>query len=199
MQAKLPDVNAAIVRHRSLAAEGYKTGNPELTIISIANINALLPSFNKEDGGKNFKVMVDTEKYNLAKAKTVHIECNFCKEANLLNMVKHFELRMDWVEQILAKKKSKKMWLCLKCDKPNIFSTDDITIFEKGEPYFYKVMPAPPKRQGGIRGRMTFLRDFEIWYSIAMPEIESQIGIYRSEYMSEHPELIELGQEEVTA
>lgn len=194
VQAKLPDVNAAIVRHRSLAAEGYKTGNPELTIISIANINALLPSL---EGGKSYKVEVDTEKYNMLRAETKHIECHFCKEQNLLNSVTQFDMEMAWLEQILAKRRTKRMWICNKCEKANVFSTDDITVTRKGNPYFFKVMPSPPTRQSGIRGRNTFDRDFEKWYSIAMPEIESQIGIYRSEYASQNPELVEMGAEEI--
>jgi hypothetical protein len=40
----------------------------------------------------------------------------------------------------------------------------------------------------GIRGRMTFDKDFQTWFSIAFPEIESQIGIYRAEYASQNEE-----------
>lgn len=150
-----------------------------MTMIAIANINALLPSI---EGGKSYKVEINTEKYNMLKAETVEIECHFCKEQNKLNEVKQFDLELDWLEKILAKSKTRRMWHCNKCKKSNIFSTDDITITKKGEPFFFGVMPEPPSRQAGIRSRMTFMQEFEKWYSIAMPEIESQIGLYRSEY-----------------
>ena len=182
MQAKLPDVNAAIVRHRSLALEGFKSNNAELSIVSVESINALLPAI---EGGKNYKVEVDTEKYNLLKGETKEIQCNKCKTENLLNTVKMYTLNLDWLEEIFAKKKNQRMWICGNCKKSNVYSQQDITVTKNGEPYFYKVMPAPPGRQNGIRGRMTFDLEFQRWFSIAMPEIESQIGIYRSEYMSQ--------------
>jgi hypothetical protein len=44
---------------------------------------------------------------------------------------------------------------------------------------------------------MTYDNEFEQWFSIAMPEIESQIGIYRSEYAKQEGELIEIQEEAV--
>ena len=193
MQSKLPDVNQAIVRHRSLALEGFKSNNAELAIVSIESINALLPS---PTGEPTYKVTVDTEKYNELKRETREIQCKQCKTENMLNSTKKYDLELDWIEQILSKSKTRKMWVCNNCKKSNIYNPDDITVTKNGEPYFYKVMPSPPQRQSGIRGRMTFDMEFQKWFSIAMPEIESQIGIYRSEYMSQNnDELQELATE----
>lgn len=189
MQAKLPDVNAAIVRHRSLALEGFKSNDPELSIISIESINALLPAL---EGTKSYKVEVDTEKYNLLKAETKEIHCRECNTENLLKSIEQYDLQLDWFEQILSTVQIQRMWICGNCKKPNIFNLDDITVTKNGEPYFYKVMPTPPKRQAGIKGRMTFDNDFQKWFSIAMPEIESQIGIYRAEYMSQQEDQKEI-------
>ena len=183
MQAKLPDVNSAIVRHRSLALEGFKSNDPELAIVSIESINALLPA--PLDGSKSYKVEVDTEKYNLLKAETKEIHCNNCGTENLLKSIHQYDLELDWYEQILSTVQIQRMWICGSCKKQNVFNVDDITVTKNGEPYFYKVMPAPPKRHAGIKGRMTFDSQFQQWFSIAMPEIESQIGIYRSEYSAQ--------------
>lgn len=192
VQAKLPDVNAALVKWRMSADDSYKNGDPERAIIAIANMNALLPSFPKQEGGKSYKVEVSTERYNELRLEKRTIECKQCNEQNLLNYVKQYEVRVDWAEEILSNKKTKRMWVCIKCEKGNRFSLDDVTVESVGEPYYFKVMPAPPIRQGGIRGRMTFLRDFEKWYSIAMQEMESQIGIYRTEYAQQGGELVEM-------
>lgn len=150
-----------------------------MTMIAIANINALLPSI---EGGKSYKVEINTEKYNELKSETKNIQCTRCKAENLLNSIKQYNLELDWLEQILAKNKTKRMWVCNECKKSNIFNNDDITVIKKGEPYYFGIMPAPPQRQSGIRGRMTFYQEFEKWYSIAMPEIEAMIGLYRLEY-----------------
>lgn len=170
------------MKHRQKAIEGFEKGDAELAIISIESINALLPAL---EGGKTYKVEVDTEKYRELKSETREIKCKKCKTENPINSVKQYDLELDWLEQILAKNKTQKVWVCNKCHKSNIFNTDDITVTKNGEPYFYKVMPAPPQRQAGIRGRMTFNQEFQKWFSIAISEIESQIGIYRSEYLSQ--------------
>lgn len=182
MQAKLPDLNAAIVRHRSLALEGFKSNDAELAIVSIESINALLPS---PEGATSYKVEVDTEKYNSLRAETKEIHCHNCGTENLLKSIEQYDLDCDWFEQMLSTVPVSRMWLCGNCKKPNVFSLDDVTVTKNGEPYFYKVMPSAPKRQVGIRGRMTFDSEFQKWFSIAMPEIESQIGIYRTEYASQ--------------
>ena len=193
MQAKLPDVNAAIVRHRSLAVDGFIKENAELAITSIANINALLPAI---VDGKSYKVQVSTERYNELRSETREIQCNYCKKENSIKTVKQYNLELDWLEKIVAKRRSQKMWICTECKRANVFSTDNITVKKKGEPYFFQVIPEPPKRQSGIRGRMSFDRDFIRWYSIAMPEIESQIGLYRMEYAQQDgSELKEFGDE----
>lgn len=193
MQAKLPDVNAAIVRHRSLAAEGFNTKNPELAIISISNINALLPAIE----GKTYKVEVSTQKYWEARKETRTIQCRHCKAENPILDVEHYEIDLQGIEKILSKEKSRKMWNCGFCKKANYFSTDDITVTKKGEPYFFKVIPEPPVKQAGIKGRTTFERDFITWFSIAMPEIESQIGLYRMEYAAqEEGDMIEINSED---
>lgn len=53
------------------------------------------------------------------------------------------------------------------------------------------MVPHPPARMNGIRGRMTYDKDFQTWFSIAFPEIESQIGIYRAEYASQNEDSLQ--------
>ena len=189
MQAKLPDVNAAIVRHRTLALEGFKSNSAEQCIVSIESINALLPIL---EDGISYKVEVNTAKYDQLSKETYTIKCKQCNTENILGKVKQYDLELDWLEKILSEQNDERMWLCLECEKSNVFTTDDITVTKKGNPFFFKVMPSPPARQSGIRGRMTFDKDFQRWFSIAFPEIESQIGIYRSEYARQEDDLQEI-------
>jgi hypothetical protein len=189
MQAKLPDINAAIVRHRTLALEGFKSNSSEMCIVSIESINALLPIL---EDGTSYKVEVNSPKYNQLSQETREIECKKCKTQNKLENVVQYDLELDWLEKILAEQPAHRMWICISCGKSSKFDSDDITVTKKGNPYFFKVMPSPPARTNGIRGRMTFDKDFQTWFSIAMPEIESQIGIYRSEYAKQEDDLEEI-------
>jgi DNA-directed RNA polymerase subunit RPC12/RpoP len=189
MQAKLPDVNAAIVRHRTLALEGFKSNASEQCIVSLESINALLPIL---EDGTSYKVEVNTAKYKQLSQETREIKCHKCNTENLVKKVEQYDLTLDWLEQILSDQPAQRMWICTACGKSSRFNSDDITVTKKGNPYFFKVMPSPPARTNGIRGRMTFDKDFQEWFSIAMPEIESQIGIYRSEYAKQEDDLEEI-------
>ena len=171
------------MRFRSQALEAFKTNNAELAIVSLEAINALMPP--------EFKVEVNTEKYNELRKETRMITCNLCKEENILNDVKQYDVELDWVEQILSSVTVQRMWICVKCEKPNIFNSNDITLIKNGEPFYYKVIPIPPVRQIGIRGRMTYDKEFRMWYSIASNEIESQIGVYRAEYAKQDEEEVQ--------
>jgi hypothetical protein len=138
------------------------------------------------EDGTSYKVEVNTEKYEQLSKETREIECAKCNTNNKLELVKQYDLELDWLEKILSESTITRMWVCDDCGKSNVFSSDDITVTKKGNPYFFKVMPSPPARTNGISGRMTYNKDFQTWFSIAFPEIESQIGIYRAEYASQN-------------
>ncbi|HSA77210.1 MAG TPA: hypothetical protein VLE02_06680, partial [Nitrosarchaeum sp.] len=122
MQAKLPDVNAAIVRYRSQALESAKTGDYDMAIISLSAINADLP--------EEFKVEVNTDKYYSLVKDRKYLLCTACTEIDnnpksenygqkkptecILSDVQQFDVEMDWKEQILSGKKTKRVWVCTK-------------------------------------------------------------------------------------
>lgn len=196
MQAKLPDINAAIVRHRSQALEGFKNNEPEIAIVSLFAINALLPAT-----PKNYKVNISTEKYNEEIAEIREIKCSKCGKNSFLNEVDEFEMELTDEEKLVTDRESQLYWVCtdMTCKYENEMSLDSIYITKKGEPYYFGVMPSPPSRQSGIKGRTTYLNEFQKWFSIAFDEIESQIGKYRADYAAQEDkeEVIIMGGDEL--
>ena len=199
MQAKLPDVNAAIVRYRSESLQAIKQPDYDLAVISIAGINADLP--------EDYKVRVSTSRYNEMMKDRKSIACNFCVSPEvimedgkpvitgndistecILSDVKQFDRELGWQEQILIDRKTERVWICTKCGNSNIMDAGKIKIRRYEEPYYFGVMPSPPVQQRGVRGRNTFDAEFKKWFAIAVSEIESKIGLYRAEYAAQHDE-----------
>ena len=188
MQAKLPDVNAALVRWRSQAIESAKNKDYAMAVTSIDAINALLPAGTEEDGTDSFKVEVNSEKYYDMKSDREIINCQKCKVEFILSDLKQYDLDLEWQEQILVNQKTERVWECPKCETINKMNVNDIKIEKYQEPYFFRCMPSPPVQQTGARGRNTFGMDFSVWFDIAIKEMESQIGRYRAEYIAQHAE-----------
>ena len=196
MQAKLPDVNAAIVRYRSQALESVKDSDYEMAVSAINFINADLP--------EDYKVQVSTALYNSIVEDRKIIPCEFCtsKETTLkdgkliltghsiptecsLTEIIQFDLELDWLEQILSGQKTKRVWNCTKCDKLNDMDVTKIKIKKYQAPFYLKIMPEAPRRKRGIQGRSSYNNEFKKWFDIAMSEIESQISKYRAEYAAQ--------------
>lgn len=193
MQAKLPDVNAAIVRYRSQALESAKTNDYTMTIISLSAINADLP--------EEFKVEVNTDKYYSIVKDRKYLLCTVCTETVIdaksedfgkkkpteciLSEAKQFDIEMDWKEQIITGLKSKRVWVCTKCNAVNELNIKNIKIKKYQEPFYTKVMPSPPIQKRGLQGRNSYENEFRKWFSIALSEIESQISRYRTEYAAQ--------------
>lgn len=196
MQAKLPDINAAIVRYRSQALESVKTGDYDMAVSSINFINADLP--------EDYKVQVSTSLYNSIVEDRKIIACDYCtskefvlKDGKLtptgkyiptecsLSEITQFDLELDWLEQILSGQKTKRVWNCTKCNKLNDMDVSKIKIKKYQAPFYLKIMPEAPRRKRGIQGRSSYDNDFKKWFDTAMSEIESQISKYRAEYAAQ--------------
>ena len=196
MQAKLPDINAAIVRYRSQALESVKTSDYDMAVSSINFINADLP--------EDYKVQVSTALYNSIVEDRKIIACEFCtsketilKDGKLtltgksiptecsLTEINQFDLELDWLEQILSGEKQKRVWNCTKCGKLNDMDVSKIKIKKYQAPFYLKIMPEAPRRKRGIQGRSSYDNEFKKWFDTAMSEIESQISKYRAEYAAQ--------------
>lgn len=196
MQAKLPDVNAAIVRYRSKALEAVGDKEYDMAVSCINFINADLP--------EDFKVQVSTDLYNSIVEDRKIIPCEHCtskenilKDGKLtptgkyiptecsLTEINQYDLELDWLEQILSGQKVKRVWNCTKCGKLNDMDVTKIKIKKYQAPFYLKIMPEAPRRKRGIQGRSSYDNDFKKWFDIAMSEIESQISKYRTEYAAQ--------------
>lgn len=177
---------------RSKAGKSAESGNYDMAIISINAINALLPGGSEEDGSDNFKVEVNSIKYYELTKDRKTITCTGCKNECILSDIKQFNVDLDWKEQIISGKMSKRVWNCTACEMANDMIFENIKIEKYREPYFFRCMPRHPVRKRGVQSRNTFEQEFNIWFDIAVTELEAQIGRYRAEYIAQNPEAAEL-------
>lgn len=176
LQSKLPDVNQAIVKHRGDAITGFLQKNYNMTIISLDSIIALLP--------EEYKVEVNTEKYEMLSKETNMIFCEECQEDIPRNIIKTFDLDFSYTMQIILNKKSRRVWICPKCDQVSDMEGSKFKTKKFQDPFYLKIIPSPPVRKG-LLNRHTFDSEFAKWFDIALSEIESQIGIYRADYAAQ--------------
>jgi len=177
MQAKLPDINAAIVRYRNNLLHAFDNNEANTVIVSWSAINALLPD--------DYKVEVNTEKFLKLVAENKIIICSKCEEKIPYQDVKFNDLLLSSVESLITQKKHKHVWNCPKCSFENIFNFKKIKIVKFQQPYYLEVVPEPPTRHLGIVDRSSFDTQFRRWFTLALDEIESKIGKYRADYIAQ--------------
>jgi len=148
-----------------------------MAITSLSALNADLPV--------DFKVKISTDQYQQLIQDTITIACTVCKfDCKLVDVVQ-YEKDLDYLEQILAEKKTERVWKCNECKEENLMDVKNIKIIKYQQPFYTGFIPDPPRRKIGIKSRLTFANDFAIWFSIALSELESCISRYRTEYASE--------------
>lgn len=190
MQAKLPDINAALVRYRSLAIESFQNNDDATAKVALGNMVALLPD--------KFKVKVDTFTYQ-EKIKEKHlIICPKCNHENpitdiryvkrLLSQDEQFAKAMKYLNKLLTieDKEYEWVWHCLKCKKENFRSESKRVTIEPDLPYYLGVIPEAPEKPQHWANRGAYPAAFRNWFQIAFQEIESKIGIYRAEYIAQN-------------
>ena len=177
MQSRLPDINSAIVKHRTNALSAFSTGDWPSCIISLDAIIALLP--------EDYKIEINSEKYKEILADRKTIDCDKCQTQNILNDVKQFDLELEWMEQILIDQKTKRVWICTKCEKTNDMQFEKIKTVKYNQPYYLGVVPFPPIKGRGISKRNSFDSEFAEWFDIVVKEIEQKVMLFRSEYASQ--------------
>lgn len=177
MQAKLPDINGALVTHRNNMLHAFDIHDYTKTLISWSAMNALLP--------KEFKVEIDSDKFNNLMAEQKAIKCDKCKEENEFQKITIQNILLSPLDNMLTNKTHEKMWRCLKCDYENIFNQKQINLIKFEEPFYTGIIPDPPERHFGLVDRSTYIHRFQIWFQRALDEIEFKIGKYRAEYMAQ--------------
>lgn len=176
MQAKLPDINAALVRHRSGAIAAFISNDHASAIIALDAMIALLPD--------DFKIEINTEKYNQLVAEKRTIKCDSCTATPLLKDINLQKLLLPSLDRFIVDNDFINVWECVACTATNEYKPENITITKFAEPSYFKVVPSPPSKNG-TKNRMIFDYEFKKWFNITLIEIENQIGIYRAAYQAQ--------------
>ena len=172
-QAKLPDINAALVTHRQVALMAYSQHDFRKCQIAIMAMIALMP--------KEYQVVIDNTEYQKETDKKKELVCTNCNEQTEYELVKINKIRNTQSIYILTGKKYEDYWLCPNCN--HLIKSDDTElknkVFEK--PFYHKVLPDPPIKQN-IFDRYNYTKKWREWLQLAMSEVEHQIALCRTEY-----------------
>jgi len=160
-------------------------------IFSFDAINALLP--------EEYKLEINTEKYNELIRSQITIICDNCKEEFLRYDIKpyekwfpdfHFFLRsMEKKIEYGHTKNTITYWCCPKCNHERELLRSNIIEKKLQNPYYIGVVPMCPKYEWHRRREV---RKEQIqWFDICVQEIEQKIGLYRTEYASQQEAIME--------
>lgn len=176
MQAKLPDINARLVRYLNTALNAYDTKDYIKAAIAFDGSIALLPV--------EYKLEIDTQKYTDETSKKYTIECRECNEQHERNDVQAYELLLTNIDRLILLNKTMYVWDCPKCghSQPLDGSRKRVKIFK--EPQYTKIIPEPPKREG-LHDRVGYSHRYWSWFAIVIKELESQIGLFRADYAAQ--------------
>ncbi len=149
----------------------------EEAAIALNAIVALLP--------EEYKVEVNTIKYNsIIKGKTL-ICCPFCGEEPTYDDVKFFEMILPFIDQCLIQSTTQKVWVCPKCKTISPISKSRIKTIEFQKPFYIKVVPEAPRIGRGLSTRLGYREKFIKWFETVLEELENQIGMYRADYQAQ--------------
>ncbi len=176
MQSKLPDVNAAIVRYRSKALEALDRNEISTAAICFSAINALLP--------EEYKVEINTKKYNELIAAKHIITCPSCNQEHPRGDIRPFDILLSVIESVLARQKTMLVWECPSCNETNDLANSKHQTIDFQKPFYTHVVPEPPARNG-LGDRIGYNQRFQEWFAIFVGELEQQIGLYRADYQAQ--------------
>ena len=185
MQAKLPDINAAIVTHRNKMLHAFDEGRYNTVITSWSAINSLLP--------EGYKVHIDDRIYNQLIQENKIIVCpnkgcptNDDKTPKTkFDDIRFLKVLLNPTRKMILQKDHEVIWVCPTCKKENLFNQKQVRVQKYEEPYYLEYVPSPPMRHFGISDRPVYDQQFRNWYLNALNEIESKIGKYRADYIAQ--------------
>jgi len=169
-------VNAAIVRHRSNALKALENNDREIAHISLNAINALLP--------EDYKVEVNTQKYEKAIEDTWSIYCGYCEEEFPLSEIRPFDLLLNSIESIILGLDVMRVWLCPKCNEENPYYQAKKKLVKFQNPIYTKIVPEVPPYKGLIN-RVGYEQSLRKWFHTYLGELEQQISLYRTDWQSQ--------------
>jgi len=189
MQAKLPDINSAIVRHRggALVAMAQDPVNYSLAATELSAINSLLP--------EEYKVKIDSFiYYEKIRAQDV-LTCNNCEKEIEHHTLEFYDKQLERELSLLYQIDFIQVWQCPECQFENPKDGTKRTIRKFEAPYYTGYIPDPPKMDS-FGNRVAYLIQFQKWFDIALSELESKIGEYRTDYAKQQDDTPTIQDEE---
>lgn len=142
---------------------------------TLNNMNAFLP--------KEYKVKINTKEYIKKIQTKMIVVCNFCKQEINRNDIKILNVLKSL--QVSLEDDYEKLWRCPQCKEYNkLFETRFIRE-SLDLPYYLKMVAEPPVQRDGMESRRTFHNKFTNWFYNYLEELDFQLGLYRTEYISQ--------------
>lgn len=177
MQAKLPDINARLVRHTNAIFNAYDKGDFAKAAVSFEAINALLP--------EDYQLKIDSKSYQDSIAPIKSFECSSCNKESLETVIIPYMHTLDNAGALLVGNQILKVWRCPLCNNLNSFHHTKKFITQNNKHSFFKVIPEPPSKKG-MYDRIGHEQKWLEWFDICFKEIERQISLYRTEYAAQN-------------
>lgn len=183
-QAALPDLNTGYIKYRNEVIASLRAKNYSSCHGSLNSLNALLP--------EEYRIVIDTIKYNEATKSDITYACNFCtetiKEETYPSEIKKENIEISVlltsdIEKLVFGNESNNVWICPKCNETNKLSETVISESKLEEPTYLGIVPKPPSRQDGLQGRTKFHTKITQWIWLCLNELEQKMGRYRLEYV----------------
>ena len=142
------------------------------------NINSAL--------GEDYIVSINSQEFYKQVADRTNYKCNYCLKDNIYSKVKIFDLVCPIFEGVVTGEKTNQIWICSFCKKDCKLKDTIITMEETVQPFYRKVVPAPPFKQIGLNNRFRFEHEFKEWFYNFMEELQHQLARYRIEYIKQN-------------
>ena len=180
--ARLPDVNTSIIRYRGEALNAILRRDATAALMALHAINAMLPDeVDHKTNLPRFRVVINDAIY---RDRTKHTYVVLCPNPKCDATVNRAELKLRTIRppfaaRVLTGLLTLTVWRCLKCGRDARLDQCDVEDRHASEPHYCGVVPRPPRRRPGLRGRTTFALEFAAWATVFVAELEAKLAEYR--------------------
>ena len=176
MQSKLPDLNNAMNLHRISVMRAFDELNWTKLVIEVRAYNAILPD--------DYALKFSTIDYNVAIKSERKWKCLFCAEAFLLESIQIYSQIIPLIIRKITHDSRAFFWNCPSCHRANDRKATQETRIIASDPKYVGVIPLPPNKYG-IADPNLLQKNFQLWYEIAITELEHAVAKLRHEYVTE--------------
>lgn len=169
--AALIDLNHLALKHLDKAFFYLQVQDYDSCVGSLHAVNAALPS--------DYQIVFDSDDYKQKISHPIEIYCKHCPAIMKRDDIKIWKMILPLHEQIITKTKTVDAWTCPECKEENILVDSKVIRKERQEPFFTKVVPAPPERKQNLGDRTAYHVKFRAWFNNVVAELTRQISQLR--------------------